>query len=59
MVSDERATIPLAFRFPLSAQLVGHGTGKPERYQINSATLLPMWQAICREANVCVRIEEA
>ena len=48
----------LAFRFPLSAQVVGHGIGKPERHEINSATLLPMWQAIRREANVAERIEE-
>ena len=54
-----KAQPSLAFRFPLSVQVVGHGIGKPERHEINSAILLPMWQAIRREANVCVRIEEA
>jgi hypothetical protein len=34
------------------------GIGKSERHEINCALLLPMRQAIHRETDVCVRIEE-
>src|SRR6266516_7027367 len=47
-----------AFRFPLSAQIMRDCVGQPERNEIHCAFLLPMWQAIRSEPNVCVRIEE-
>ena len=46
------------FRFPLSAQIMRHSVGEPERNEVHCAFLLPMWQAIRSEPNVCVWIEE-
>lgn len=47
------------FRLPLSALAMRHSVGASECNEINCAFLLPMRQAIRRETNVCVRIEEA
>ena len=49
----------LAFRLPLSAHLVRNSVGEPKCDKINYALLLPVWQAIRSETNVCVRIEKA
>jgi hypothetical protein len=35
-----------------------HSVGEPERNEVHCAFLLPMWQAIRSEPNVCVWIEE-
>jgi len=49
----------LAFRLPLSAHLVRNSVGEPKCDKINYALLLPVWQAIRSETNVCVWIEKA
>jgi len=47
-----------AFRLPLSAQMIRNSIGEPKRNEIDCALLLPMWQAVRSEPNVCVRIKE-